>query len=82
MADERRLVDQQHAARQAAMLEAMQKLSVADRKAFAADAMRGRRDIEARTEAWRKWAEEYRRRMKDMPPPPAPPTPTPDGAIW
>lgn len=73
MEDERRLVDAQHASRQARMLAAIQKLSPADRKAFAEDARRGRADIEARTAEWRKWAQEYRNRMKDMPPPPAPP---------
>lgn len=75
MADERRLVDAQHAARQARMLAAIQKLSPADRKAFAEDARRGRADVEARTSEWRKWAQEYRNRVKDMPPPPPPPVP-------
>jgi Spy/CpxP family protein refolding chaperone len=75
MAEERALVDAQHARRQAALLEAVGKLSPADRKAFAEDAMKGRRQAEARAHAWRRWAEEYRRRMKDMPPPPMPPLP-------
>jgi hypothetical protein len=75
MADERRIVDEQHARRQAALLEAVGKLTPADRKAFAEDAMRGRRQAEARADEWRRWADEYRRRMKDMPPPPMPPAP-------
>ncbi len=75
MEEERRLVDQQQARRQAALLEAVQKLSPADRKAFAADASRGRQMAESRAAEWRAWAEEYRRRMRDMPPPPAPPPP-------
>jgi Spy/CpxP family protein refolding chaperone len=75
MADERRIVDEQHARRQAALLEAVGKLTPADRKAFAEDAMKGRRQAEARADEWRRWAEEYRRRMKDMPPPPLPPVP-------
>lgn len=72
MEEERRLVDQQHARRQAAMLAAVQKLSAEDRKAFAADARQGRAMAEGRAAEWRKWAEEYRRRMRDMPPPPPP----------
>lgn len=75
MEEERRLVDAQHAARQGRMLAAIQKLTPADRKAFAEDARRGRANIEARTAEWRKWAQEYRSRMKDMPPPPPPPGP-------
>ena len=74
MADERRLVDAQHAARQARMVAAIQKLSPADRKAFAEDANRARADIEARAAAWRKRAEAYRGRGGgDLPPPPPPP---------
>lgn len=42
MDEERRLVDAKESRRQAAMLDAFQKLSVADRKAFAADARLGR----------------------------------------
>ncbi|WP_448586987.1 periplasmic heavy metal sensor [Thermaurantiacus sp.] len=75
MEEERRLVDRQHAERQAALLEAVQKLSAADRKAFAEDALAGRRRAEARAESWRRWADEFRRRMKDSPPPVAPPPP-------
>ena len=73
MEEERRLVDAQHAARQARMLAAIQKLSAADRKAFAEDARQGRARVEARTAEWRKWAQDYRSRMKDMPPPPPAP---------
>jgi Spy/CpxP family protein refolding chaperone len=82
MDEERRLVDAQHAARQARMLAAIQKLSPADRKAFAEDARRGRADVEARTAEWRKWAQEFRGRMKDMPPPPPMPpmAPVPPGS--
>jgi hypothetical protein len=72
MADERRLVDAQHAARQARMVAAIQKLSPADRKAFAEDARRARTDVETRTAAWRKRAE-ARGRGGDVPPPPPPP---------
>jgi Spy/CpxP family protein refolding chaperone len=75
MAEERSIVDAQHARRQAALLDAVPKLTPADRKAFAEDAMKGRRQAEARADEWRRWAEEYRRRMKDMPPPPMPPLP-------
>jgi Spy/CpxP family protein refolding chaperone len=73
MADERRLVDAQHANRQASMLAAIQKLSPADRKAFAEDARRARADVEARAAQWRKRAQGGQR-MPDMPPPPAPGT--------
>ena len=79
MEEERRLVDAQHASRQARMLAAIQKLSPADRKAFAEDARQGRARVEARTAEWRKWAQDYRSRMKDMPPPP--PLPAPGTAI-
>jgi len=47
---ERKLVDQQHARRQANMLEAFQKLSAEDRKAFAADAHAGRDRLKQRME--------------------------------
>jgi Spy/CpxP family protein refolding chaperone len=50
---ERRLVDSHHAKRQASMLAAIQKLSPADRKAFAADARRGRDRVEMRMRQWR-----------------------------
>lgn len=73
MEEERRLVDANHARRQAGMLAAIQKLSPADRKAFAEDAQRGRADVEARTAEWRRWADQFRERMKDMPLPPTPP---------
>jgi hypothetical protein len=72
MEDERRLVDAQHGKRQASMLAAIQKLSAADRKAFAEDARRARADVEARTANWRKRAEDGRG-MRDMPPPPPAP---------
>jgi Spy/CpxP family protein refolding chaperone len=78
MEDERRLVDSQHAKRQASMLAAIQKLSAADRKAFAEDARRARADVEARTANWRKRAEDGRG-MRDMPPPA--PVPAPGTAI-
>jgi Spy/CpxP family protein refolding chaperone len=71
MADERRLVDAEHAGRQARMLAAIQKLSPADRKAFAEDARRARADVEARTAQWRKRAQGGQR-TPDMPPPPPP----------
>jgi uncharacterized membrane protein len=53
MEDERRLVDSQHAKRQATMIAAFQKLSAADRKAFAQDAQRGRQMMDARMARWR-----------------------------
>ncbi len=81
MDEERRLVQQQHARRQAAMLAAIQKLSAEDRKAFAADARHGRAMAEGRAEEWRRWAEEFRNRMRDMPPPPPPPPPPPSAGI-
>ena len=55
------------------MVAAIQKLSPADRKAFAEDARRARADVEARTAAWRKRAESGRNRGGDVPPPPPPP---------
>ena len=68
MSDERRLVDGQHAKRQEAMLAAVQKLSVEDRKAFAADASKARADVERRTAEWRKRAEDRRKGGRNMPP--------------
>ncbi len=53
MEEERRLVEQQHAARQARMLAAFQKMSAEDRRAFAENAMRGREMAELRAERWR-----------------------------
>jgi uncharacterized membrane protein len=53
MEDERRLVDAQHAKRQASLLAAIQKLSPADRKAFAEDARKSRDEVEARVIRWR-----------------------------
>lgn len=67
MDEERRLVDAQHARRQQALLAAVQKLSVEDRKAFAADARKARVNVEKRTAEWRKGADG---RRKDVPPPP------------
>ncbi len=79
MAEERRLVDAAHARRQAALLAAVQKLSPADRRAFAEDAGKGRRQAEERAAQWRDWAEAHRQRMRDMPNPPPPPPPAPRG---
>lgn len=67
MDDENRLVDAMRDKRRAAMLEAVQKLSVADRKAFAASAQMGRDRIERRVRVFRQ--------RGDMPMPPAPPAP-------
>lgn len=53
MDEERRLVDVQHGKRQTAMLAAFQKMSAADRKAFAQDAARSRSEVEARVKRWR-----------------------------
>ncbi len=50
---ERRLVDARHKDRQDAMLGAFQKLSVADRKAFVADAKAGADRMKARMGKWR-----------------------------
>lgn len=72
MDDERRLVDAQQAKRQDAMLVAVQKLSVTDRKAFAADAMKARAGVEKRTAEWRKRAQERRNVAKPV---------TPGGAV-
>ena len=65
MDEERRLVDAQHARRQQALLAAIQKLAPEDRKAFAADAMKARINVERRTAEWRKGGEN---RRPDMPP--------------
>ena len=69
MEAERRLVDASHARRQAALLAALQKLSVEDRKAFAAEATRGRASVEARTAEWRKRADEILRQIRGNQPP-------------
>jgi hypothetical protein len=53
MEEERRLVDSHHARRQANLLAAIEKLSPADRKAFAADAQRGRDRMEMRMQRMR-----------------------------
>ncbi len=68
---ERKLVDAHHARRQTAMLEAFQKLSPADRKAFAEDAGKSRARVEARTKEWRERAEQRRERMRTQAPPAA-----------
>lgn len=84
MAEERRLVSEQQARRQEAMLGVLPKLSLADRKAFAEDAMRGRENVDARADAWRKWADDLRARVRDVPPPPplpAPPAPPSSSSI-
>ncbi|TPE59812.1 hypothetical protein FJQ54_12850 [Sandaracinobacter neustonicus] len=65
MEDERKLVDAQHVKRQSALLAAFQKLSPADRKAFADDARKGRDRVEARVIRWR----------EGNPPPGSPPPP-------
>ncbi|WP_448580364.1 hypothetical protein [Thermaurantiacus sp.] len=75
MAEERKLVSDQQARRQEAMLAVLPKLSEADRKAFAEAAMRGRENVDARADAWRKWADDVRARLRDVPPPPPPPAP-------
>ncbi len=75
MEAERRLVDAQHAKRQAALLAALQKVSVEDRRAFAQDATRGRAEVEARTAEWRKRAEDIRIRHQERPASPTPPAP-------
>ncbi|MCS6986301.1 MAG: hypothetical protein NZM40_02530 [Sphingomonadaceae bacterium] len=66
MAHERRLVAAMHERRQEALLAVLPRLSVADRRAFAQAARRGRDRLEARAEAWRRWHEESRR---NRPPP-------------
>lgn len=53
MAEERALVDRQQAARQSALLVALQQMSAADRQAFAEDARRGRDRMEKRVMRWR-----------------------------
>ncbi|MBS3960608.1 MAG: hypothetical protein KGZ61_02055 [Sandarakinorhabdus sp.] len=50
MEAERRLADQRHARRQANMVEAFQKLSAEDRRAFVADARAGRDQMKQRME--------------------------------
>ncbi|QMW23649.1 periplasmic heavy metal sensor [Sandaracinobacteroides saxicola] len=53
MDEERKLVDAMQAKRQAAMLDAFQKLTPADRKAFVADARQGRDRLEMGMKRWR-----------------------------
>lgn len=69
MEAERRLVDASHARRQAALLAALQKMSVEDRKTFAAEATRGRESVNARTSEWRKRTDEILRQMRGNRPP-------------
>ncbi len=66
---ERQLVEAQQVRRQSAMLAAFQKLSWADRKAFAEDARRGRAGIEARTRDWREQPADRGRRASGKIPP-------------
>jgi hypothetical protein len=65
MAEERAIVDRQQSARQSALLAALQQMSTADRKAFAADAQRGRERAERRIMRWQGG--------NGAPPPPPPP---------
>lgn len=53
MDDERRLVDAQHAKRQQALLGALQKMSVEDRKAFAASSQMGRERMDGMMQRYR-----------------------------
>jgi len=53
MDDERKLMDSQRSRRQAATLAAIEKLSAADRKAFAEATSRARAQVEARANDWR-----------------------------
>lgn len=77
MAQERRLVSEQQERRQEAIIGVLPKLSAADRKAFAEDAMRGRENLDARAVAWRKWADDVRAGAAIPPPPPPPVPPVP-----
>lgn len=65
MDEERRLMDGQRAKRQQMLLSALQKLSVEDRKAFAADADKARAGVERRTSEWRKRREDRGTRSPD-----------------
>jgi Spy/CpxP family protein refolding chaperone len=78
MADERAAADAMQVKRQAAMLAAFQKLSVADRKAFVVDARAMRDRMEARM-GKRGWGGPGGPGDMDgmMPPPPPPPAPRP-----
>lgn len=53
MDEERSAVDAQHVRQQQRMLAAIEKLSVEDRKAFAAATQKARTEMRARTEQWR-----------------------------
>lgn len=68
MAEERALVDRQQAARQSALITALQQMSAADRRAFAEDARRGRERVEKRVIRWQGGP-------GAPPPPPLPPLP-------
>jgi len=70
MDDERALAEATRQERQAAMLAAFGKLSVADRKAFVADSRAMRNRMDQRMQGWR---ERMRDRRGAPPAPPAPP---------
>ena len=80
MTEERSIAARQQEANQAAMLAAFQKLSAADRKAFAASMQGMHRKLHIRTRGGDDRMIELRERLKtmhkghgDMPPPPPPP---------
>ncbi|WP_353218122.1 periplasmic heavy metal sensor, partial [Sandarakinorhabdus sp.] len=71
--EERALADASRKQRQAAMLAAVQKLSLEDRKAFVADSRAMKARMDARMDGWRgKMHDRMSRRSADAPP--APPT--------
>jgi hypothetical protein len=70
MDDERALAEATRQERQAAMLAAFGKLSVADRKAFVADSRAMKNRMDQRMQGWR---ERMRDRRGAPPAPPAPP---------
>lgn len=73
MEAEQKLVRTQQVRRQEATLAAVQKLSAADRKAFAVHAERGHAKFEGRAHKWRKNGEGKRHDRGQKPPrPPAP----------
>lgn len=53
MEDERRIAENSHQRRQAAMMQAFQQLSAADRKAFVADSRAMKDRMESRIERWK-----------------------------
>ena len=75
MDEERALADASRQQRQAAMLAAVQKLSVEDRKAFVTDSRAMRDRMEQRMQGWR---QRMRERRGLSPAPPAPPAPPAD----